>query len=102
MLRNTNIENSHSIRRPRSMPNVLARCAALVALPIWAFVSAAMAEDETTTQPDSTAESITFFESQVRPLLAKRCYECHSHEKKMKAGELFQTCVSFPQVLIAK
>ena len=27
-----------------------------------------------------------FFESKVRPLLIQRCYECHSHEKKIKGG----------------
>jgi hypothetical protein len=32
--------------------------------------------------PDETA----FFESKVRPLLVERCYECHSHGKKIKGG----------------
>ena len=27
-----------------------------------------------------------FFEKQIRPLLAERCYECHSAEKKQKGG----------------
>ena len=27
-----------------------------------------------------------FFTSQVEPVLKQRCYECHSHEKKMKGG----------------
>ncbi len=27
-----------------------------------------------------------FFTSKVEPLLKERCYQCHSHEKKMKAG----------------
>lgn len=35
-----------------------------------------------TTKADDTA----FFESKVRPLLIQRCYECHSHEKKIKGG----------------
>jgi hypothetical protein len=35
-----------------------------------------------TTQADDTA----FFESKVRPLLIQRCYECHSHDKKIKGG----------------
>jgi hypothetical protein len=27
-----------------------------------------------------------FFESKVQPILLKRCYECHSHDKKIKGG----------------
>jgi|GEM_PF-2568626 len=27
-----------------------------------------------------------YFEAKVLPLLQKRCYECHSHEKKIKGG----------------
>ena len=29
---------------------------------------------------------MAFFEAQVLPLLQSRCYECHSHEKKIKGG----------------
>ncbi len=29
---------------------------------------------------------MAFFESKVLPLLQQRCYECHSHEKKIKGG----------------
>ena len=29
---------------------------------------------------------MAFFESKVLPLLQSRCYECHSHEKKIKGG----------------
>ncbi len=32
------------------------------------------------------ADSIAFFEAKVLPLLQQRCYECHSHEKKIKGG----------------
>lgn len=31
-------------------------------------------------------EDFAFFESKVRPILVERCYECHSHEKKVKGG----------------
>lgn len=34
---------------------------------------------------DAQREAIKFFENEVRPLLAKRCYECHG-EKKQKGG----------------
>ena len=32
------------------------------------------------------ADETAFFESRIRPLLAEHCYECHSTEKKQKAG----------------
>lgn len=36
---------------------------------------------------DFTAEDVEFFESKVRPLLVKNCYECHSTDaNKLKAG----------------
>src|SRR3954468_4778165 len=31
-------------------------------------------------------EGLEFFESKVRPLLAHRCLDCHSAEKKIKGG----------------
>ena len=35
--------------------------------------------------PEETVEGAKFFEMQVRPILANRCYECHG-EKKQKGG----------------
>ena len=35
---------------------------------------------------DESRENVAFFESKVLPLLQSRCYECHSHEKKIKGG----------------
>ena len=35
-----------------------------------------------------------FFENEIRPLLAKRCYECHG-EKKQKAGLRLDSAVRF-------
>ncbi|MSU47690.1 MAG: DUF1553 domain-containing protein [Opitutus sp.] len=32
------------------------------------------------------AGDLEFFEKKIRPLLAERCYECHSADKKIKAG----------------
>ncbi len=32
------------------------------------------------------ADDMTFFESRVLPVLQSRCYECHSHEGKIKGG----------------
>ena len=34
----------------------------------------------------AVAQDVAFFEAKVLPVLKARCYECHSHEKKMKAG----------------
>ena len=31
-------------------------------------------------------DGMAFFESKVLPVLQQRCYECHSHEKKIKGG----------------
>ena len=37
--------------------------------------------------PTAHAEDgMAFFDAQVLPLLQSRCYECHSHEKKIKGG----------------
>ena len=36
----------------------------------------------------SATEDIAFFESKVRPLLVKRCYECHSQEAEKQKGGL--------------
>src|SRR6186713_3201207 len=38
-----------------------------------------------------SAEQIEFFEKEVRPVLANRCYECHSAEKKTKGGLALDT-----------
>ena len=34
----------------------------------------------------TSAQDGAFFEAKVLPVLKARCYECHSHEKKMKGG----------------
>ncbi|MCX6855888.1 MAG: PSD1 and planctomycete cytochrome C domain-containing protein [Verrucomicrobia bacterium] len=40
----------------------------------------------------ATAEDATFFESKIRPVLAKHCYECHSSESgKSKGGLMLDT-----------
>jgi hypothetical protein len=41
-----------------------------------------------------SAEQTEFFEKQVRPILANRCYECHSAEKKTKGGLALDTAES--------
>ena len=34
----------------------------------------------------SLASADDFFASKIEPLLRQRCFECHSHEKKIKGG----------------
>jgi len=36
--------------------------------------------------PDAALPIAAFFESKVLPVLQQRCFECHSHEKKIKGG----------------
>lgn len=40
-------------------------------------------------EPQLTAEEQQFFEKQVRPLLIKHCYKCHSAESKILKGGLY-------------
>ena len=41
---------------------------------------------------DSEAGRIDFFEKKIRPVLAERCYECHSADaEKLKGGLLLDT-----------
>ena len=41
-----------------------------------------------TTATVTAEDGVAFFESKVRPLLVKHCYECHSQESKVKGGLL--------------
>lgn len=41
-----------------------------------------------------STEQTDFFEKQIRPILANRCYECHSAEKKTKGGLALDTAAS--------
>lgn len=90
VIRNTTKEQIQSVRRPclPHLPSVLIGFAALIALLFLAFASEAIADDESKTQQPSITDRVAFFESQVRPLLAKRCYECHSTETGADNGAL--------------
>ena len=62
-------------------------------LPIFVAISfyvqiAKADEQKKTPSSQAPSSSVEFFESQVRPLLAKRCYECHSSEKGPDNGKL--------------
>ena len=41
--------------------------------------------------PSQATDGTALFESRIRPLLAEHCYECHSAEKKQKAGLLLDS-----------
>ena len=49
-------------------------------------LSACLAWVSVITTQAATGEELAYFEAKVRPLLIRRCYECHSHEKKIKGG----------------
>ncbi|MFN5896544.1 MAG: c-type cytochrome domain-containing protein, partial [Planctomyces sp.] len=40
------------------------------------------------TAPDFSAEHLTFFETQIRPVLVESCYECHSAQSRPLQGGL--------------
>ncbi|MCA9220636.1 MAG: hypothetical protein KDA71_09935, partial [Planctomycetales bacterium] len=46
----------------------------LAAVLLLAFTATVRADDE----PKFDAAALEFFEKEVRPILAERCYECHS------------------------
>ncbi len=50
------------------------------------LASAAWAED--VKWPEPTKEGLDFFESEVRPILANACYECHSAKSEKLKGDL--------------
>lgn len=60
-------------------------------LPIlWIIAFATLALQ--TNAADPTTDELAFFETKVRPLLAKHCYECHSSDsKKVKGGLLLDS-----------
>jgi hypothetical protein len=64
-------------RRPRHAPRCSCRNAALIAALILCGLAAA----------EDTADGIAFFEAKIRPVLADRCYQCHS-AAALRAGKL--------------
>ena len=60
---------------------------ACIAATIGSWHSNSAAADEIKSRTDP-ANQVEFFETQVRPILVKRCYECHSFEAGAKNGAL--------------
>src|ERR1700722_11676126 len=54
--------------------------------PLLALVALAWTTAAFTATSGAAADDAAGFESKIRPLLAERCYECHSAAKKQKAG----------------
>ena len=51
------------------------------------LISALVLSEDKPGQAAPSAEQLHFFEAKVRPLLAERCYRCHSVQaEKLKAG----------------
>src|SRR5262249_39809612 len=53
-------------------------------LPLFALLGPLLATGARAAQP--SAADMDFFEKQVRPLLAARCYKCHGNVKEVKGG----------------
>jgi hypothetical protein len=61
----------------------------LFALPIlFGLIGAVIAQDPDNKEPKFTDQQMEFFESKVRPLLVKRCYECHGPDADEFSGGL--------------
>ncbi len=52
------------------------------------FVCVAAGGEGTQKPADLTKESVAFFERHIRPVLAERCYECHSTQARKIKGKL--------------
>jgi hypothetical protein len=49
-------------------------------------ILAVFAASESFAASAPSTQDLEFFEKRIRPILAERCYECHSQEKKIKGG----------------
>ena len=63
------------------------RIAILIAL-FFVFVSDSAIAADPTARPAASATDIEYFEKKIRPLLAKRCFSCHSSKAKSVKGGL--------------
>ena len=63
-------------------------CAALCCLVSWGLSHTADIRADETVQSAVAAADIEYFEKKIRPLLASRCYSCHSNQAKIVQGGL--------------
>ncbi|HEU4753872.1 MAG TPA: DUF1549 domain-containing protein, partial [Armatimonadota bacterium] len=80
------------MREPRNLPLALGLTGLLLA-PAWWAGSAGVAAAPAPAKPaalpaSSAAQGTEFFESRIRPLLAQKCYACHSAQSKSIGGGL--------------
>src|SRR5689334_706781 len=68
---------------PRQPPKSCFRFVVWLAL-VAAVIPAVRAEDAPASQP--TQADLDFFENDIRPLLAARCFECHGAEGELKGS----------------
>ena len=52
------------------------------------LISTASSEEKPAKSAELTKENVAFFETYIRPVLAERCYECHSAKAKKLKGKL--------------
>src|SRR5438034_442362 len=72
-------------RRGRILDEIPKMMRSLLAMALLLPVGAAAPAQEKAT---GDAEGIEFFEKKIRPVLAERCYECHSENAKKLKGSL--------------
>ena len=61
----------------------------LFALALFAVISLRLCSASLGAEPEKFDDaSLEFFEKEIRPVLAKRCYECHSGKSKKLQGGL--------------
>ncbi|MFM7116424.1 MAG: c-type cytochrome domain-containing protein [Planctomycetota bacterium] len=70
----------------QAMPLQLLASLLLVSLAGSAYVSAQ--EPAQSTTPSWTPQQLEFFESKIRPVLAEKCYKCHSESSDKLGGGL--------------
>ena len=73
--------------RTQQLPGSLL-AVALFSATLLPFPGPSLLGQEQQTVPEFTAEQLEAFETNIRPLLVKHCYECHSTDSKSLKGGL--------------
>lgn len=88
MLRNTTLNILCSVLRSNLTPIGISHSSNLIVGAVVLLASGVMADEQAQKPDSSKTEGVAFFETQVRPILVKRCYECHSTETGAENGAL--------------
>jgi hypothetical protein len=78
----------------RSLLSATLRDRLLIVTVLMATIDSAAGEDPVAASPAVPTGQVEFFETQVRPLLVKRCYKCHSTETGKENGALILDTVA--------